>query len=101
MHRYTNGAGWIASGLAGLGASVGTAAQGAGFSIVGALVTVTVGVLTGVATRVAFDLAGRIGLRPKPVDCPIGYAHCPLSPEAKARASAHDLGEAARATTPD
>ena len=104
MHRYTNGAGWIASGLAGVGASVGAASQFAP-GLTNALLTLAAGVLTGALTRVAFDVTGtftaRIGLRPRPVTCPLGYARCPVSPAALARASSPDLSSVDRSTKPD
>ena len=100
MHRYTNGAGWIASGLAGVGA----ASQFAP-GLTNALLTLAAGVLTGALTRVAFDVTGtftaRIGLRPRPVTCPLGYARCPVSPAALARASSPDLSSVDRSTKPD
>ena len=100
MHRYTNGAGWIASGLAGVGA----ASQFAP-GPTNALLTLAAGVLTGALTRVAFDVTGtftaRIGLRPRPVTCPLGYARCPVSPAALARASSPDLSTLDRSTKPD
>ena len=100
MHRYTNGAGWIASGLAGVGA----ASQFAP-GPTNALLTLAAGLLTGALTRVAFDVSGtftaRIGLRPRPVTCPLGYARCPVSPAALARASSPDLSSVDRSTKPD
>jgi len=103
IHKYTNGVGWAASGLAGVGAAIGSAASGIETTIINGLATAAIGAMTMVVGRLLWDGIGVLTAKwkPKPVECPIGLERCPMSAAALARASSHDLAAEARATKPE
>ena len=103
MNRLTSNVGWAASGTAGLAvfsshvvrALEQSLASGALGAAVNGVLGLFFGALTMVVGRALWEVTGRVlmrwGIKPRPVECPIGLAHCPLSAAAQARASSHDL----------